>query len=100
MAEYSRTYENDALKSISKGISSPESNRAPNQKQSQIISIKKHDESSALTNDANTSRATERSARKVSKDENVSVNGAGDSSNNSVADTINEVPTRDQPTPK
>ena len=91
MAEYSRTYETNALESISKGINLPEATKI-NQKTSQTLNInKKNDDPTNLDIAPNKS-----AIRKLSK-ASISLNSADGSNVNSVADIINEEPTRDQP---
>jgi hypothetical protein len=101
MAEYNKTYEKDALKSITKGISLPESAPKGILTNQQMMKIKNNDNNQIIesTNKANNLAYNAKS----SKEERPSSSSAtlrpsssadGNSSN---TDTINEMPTRDKP---
>ena len=101
MAEYNKTYEKDALKSITKGISLPESTPKGILTNQQMMKIKNNDNNQIIesTNKA-TNSAHNAKTSKYERPSSSSVTLRPSSSadgNSSNTDTINEMPTRDKP---
>ncbi len=109
MVEYNKTYEKDALKSITKGINLPEAAPKGILTNQQMTKIKNNDNNIMMESSnkpknlaTNSNQAKdERPSSHVDRPSSSSVTVRPESSadgNSSNTDTINEMPTRDRPT--